>query len=82
MAVHNTLTTPLRRCVLDTTLCFFPGTRVSSNNKTDRHDVTEISLKVALSIINPNPLTTGRTIPVNSNKFPFKHIISKLQSGC
>ena len=28
------------------------GTPVSSNNKTDRHDITKILLKVALSIIN------------------------------
>jgi hypothetical protein len=31
---------------------FFPGTLVSTTNKTDRHDVTEIFLKVALNIIN------------------------------
>ena len=55
---------PLRRGVLDTTLCdkvcqwlaagrwFSPGTLVSSNNKTDLHDVTEILLKVALNTIN------------------------------
>ena len=48
------------RGVLDTTLCdkvcrwlatgrwFSPGTPVSSTNKTDRHDITEILLKVAL----------------------------------
>ena len=58
--------TPLRRGVLDTTLCdkvcqwfmtgwwFSPGTLVSSTNKTDRHDITEILLKIALSIIKPN----------------------------
>jgi hypothetical protein len=52
--------TPIRRCVLDTTLCdkvyqwlaagrwFSP---VSSINKTDRHDITEIMLKVALNTI-------------------------------
>jgi len=52
--------------VLDTTLCdkvcqclaigwwFSPGTPVSSTNKTDRHDITEILLKVALNTINPN----------------------------
>ena len=46
----------------DTTLCdqvcrglgagrwFSPGTPVSSNNKTDRHGITEILLKVALEI--------------------------------
>ena len=53
----------LRRGVLDTTLCdkvcqwlatgrwFSPGTPVSSTNKTDRHDITEILLKVALNTI-------------------------------
>ena len=47
---------PLRRGVLDTTLCdqvcqwlaagrwFSPDTSVSSTNKTDRHDITEILL--------------------------------------
>jgi hypothetical protein len=59
---------PRLRCsVLDTTLCdkvcqwlaagqwFSPGTPVSSTNKTDRHDITEILLKVALKPITPNP---------------------------
>ena len=32
-------------------MCFFPGTPVSSTNKTDCHDITEILLKVALNII-------------------------------
>ena len=52
------------RGVLDTTLydkvCqwlatgwwFSPGTPVSSTNKTDRHNITEILLKVALNTIN------------------------------
>ena len=32
--------------------CWFsPGTPVSSNNKIDHHDITEILLKVALSIL-------------------------------
>ena len=30
---------------------FSPGPPVSSTNKTDRHDITEIMLKVALSTI-------------------------------
>ena len=30
---------------------FFPGTLVSSTNKTDRHDITEILLKVALNTL-------------------------------
>ena len=54
----------LSQGALDTTLCdeicqwpetgwwFFPGTPVSSTNKTDRHDITEIWLKVALSATN------------------------------
>jgi len=52
-------------CVLDTTLCdkvclmagrwFSPGTSVSSTNKTDRHDITEILLKVALNTITLTP---------------------------
>jgi hypothetical protein len=53
----------LSRGVFDTTLCdkvcqwvpvslwFPPGTPVSSSNKTDRHDIAEILLKVALSTI-------------------------------
>ena len=57
---------PLRRGVLDTTLCdkvcqwlaigqwFSPGTLVSSTNKTDRHDSTGILLKVAFKHLNPN----------------------------
>jgi len=32
----------------------FPGTPVSSTNKTDRHNITEILLKVALNTINLN----------------------------
>jgi hypothetical protein len=54
---------PLRWSVLDTTLCdkvcqwlvtgcFSLDTPVSSTNKTDRHDITEIWLKVALNTIN------------------------------
>ena len=58
---------PLRRGVLDTSLCdevcqwletgrwFSPGTPISSTNKTDRHDITEILLKVTLNTIPLNP---------------------------
>ena len=57
-----------RRGVLDTTLfdkvCqwlvtglwFSAGTPVSSTNKTDRHNITEILLKVALNTINQTKL--------------------------
>ena len=53
----------LRRGVIDTTLrdkvcqclatgqCFSPGTPISSTNKTDHHEITEILLKVALNNI-------------------------------
>jgi hypothetical protein len=53
--------------VLDTTLCdkvcqwlaagwwFSPGTAVSFTNKTDRHDITEILLKVALNATTLKP---------------------------
>ena len=33
----------------------FSGTPVSSTNKTDLHDITEILLKVVLNIITPSP---------------------------
>ena len=51
----------------DTTLCdkvcdwfttgrwFSPGTPASSNNKTDRHNITEMLLKVAINPINHKP---------------------------
>jgi hypothetical protein len=31
----------------------FPGTPVSATNKTDRHDITELLLKVTLNAIKP-----------------------------
>ena len=45
---------PLRRGMLDATLYdkvnqWLPTTLVSSSNKTDRHDITEVVLKVALN---------------------------------
>jgi hypothetical protein len=36
---------------LATGRCFYLGTSISSTNKTDRHDITEILLKVALNTI-------------------------------
>jgi hypothetical protein len=33
---------------------FSPGTPLFSTNKTDRHDIAEILLKVALNTIKPN----------------------------
>jgi hypothetical protein len=37
---------------------FSPGPRVSSTNKTDCHDITEILLKVTLNTITPTPTVT------------------------
>jgi hypothetical protein len=60
----NDLSDYLKRGVLNTTLCdkvwqshaagrwFSPCTPVFYTNKTDRHDITEILLKIALNIIN------------------------------
>ena len=67
---------PLKRGVLDTTLCdevcqwlatgwrFSPGTPVSSTNKAYLHDITEILLRVALNIIH-NPLCHKNNICVS-----------------
>ena len=56
----------LSRGVLDTTLCnkvcqwvatgqrFYPGNSDFLHQKTDRHDITEILLKVALNTCKPN----------------------------
>jgi hypothetical protein len=35
---------------------FYPGTPVSYTNKTDRHDITELLLQVALNTTNHKPL--------------------------
>ena len=42
---------------------FSLGTQVSSANKTDRHHITEILLKVALNTINPNLIIKCLTLP-------------------
>ena len=53
----------LRRGELDTKVWltagrwFSPGTQISSTNKTDHHNITEILLKVALNTINPHHST-------------------------
>ena len=41
----------------------FSGTPVSSTNKTDRHDITEILLKVALNTITITPLMCKKIPP-------------------
>jgi len=47
---------------------FFPGTQVSSTNETDRQDITETLLKVALNIIT---LTPTKTLLQFSAGFPY-----------
>ena len=41
---------------------FSPGTPVSFTNKTDRHDITEILLKVMLNTINHNHFNFGTVL--------------------
>ena len=74
---------PLRRCVLDTTLCdkvcqwlasgrwFSPGTPVSSTNKTDCHDKNNILLKVALNTIKQTTLNQMKPYMRESNSLIF-----------
>ena len=71
--------TPLRWCVLDTTLCdkvcqwlatgrwFSPGSPVPSTKKSDCHDTAEILLKAELSTINQTIKITLTFI----SKFPL-----------
>ena len=78
--------------VLDTTLydevCqwlatgrwFSPATLVSSTNKTDRHDITEILLKVASNTINLNEtfnfilfaMILDQSVPVGYSQYVFR----------
>jgi hypothetical protein len=44
---------------------------VSSTNKTDHHDITEILLKVALNTINPNPQILNIIILLLKKSFPL-----------
>ena len=54
---------------LATSQCFSPGPPNSSTNKTDRHDITEILLKVALNTINKQ--TSSLT---EQNKRPWRDV--------
>jgi hypothetical protein len=53
-----------------TALWFSPGPQVSITTKTDRHDLTEILLKVALNIIKP-PTSLQKSI---SNVLVFNNM--------
>jgi hypothetical protein len=50
---------------------FSPSTPVFSTNKTDRHDITEILLKVALNTITTTPHPSLQTI--KHNKVKLRH---------
>jgi hypothetical protein len=51
--IYNSLNSQVTKCdVLKAGRWFFPGTPVSSTNKTDHHDITDILPKVTLSTIN------------------------------
>jgi len=55
-------------------LWFSPGTPVSSTNKTDRHDITEILLKVVLNTITPHMLVSPKVfISVGLNNENKRH---------
>jgi hypothetical protein len=71
----TTYAIPLRRGVLDTT--FAPVTLVSSNNKTDRHDKTEIFLKVALNTITPKKIPTCRLFKTIKKRSLHPHIAGR-----
>ena len=75
--------------MLGTTLCdrllvtcdrsvVFSGTLVSSTNKTDHHDITEILLKVALNTINHNVVTKIKLLVVFSTKKTDLHHITDI----
>jgi hypothetical protein len=81
-----------RRGVLDTTLSdkdcqylatgrwFSPGTPVSSTNKTDRSDITEILLKMALNTITLSTLNPeSRTNFVVSKQGENTSCVSRLE---
>ena len=53
--------------------CFFPGPPVSSANKSDRHDITEILLKVALNTIKQLTCCLVRK-QVGNNTLAFKYL--------
>jgi hypothetical protein len=58
---------------LDACQWFSPDPPVSSTNKTDRHDITEILLKVALNTIKP----TNQLNKMKSKKYHTVEIIPK-----
>jgi hypothetical protein len=60
---------------------FSPGPPVSSNNKTDSHDIAEILLKVALNTIKQTNKQTSYDIPDKTNTIfrppPFNYLLKR-----
>ena len=54
---------------------FSPGPSVSSTNKTDNHDKTEILLKVVLNTINPNPIHKGKILHGGLRFYPLCQLL-------
>jgi hypothetical protein len=59
---------------------FYQGTPVYSTNKTDRHDITEILLKVALNIINQTKTSKYNKQQCQSSLLNVLNNCSKKQS--
>jgi hypothetical protein len=65
--LDTTLRDKVCQLILASGLSFYPGSPVSSTNKTDHHNIAEILLKVALNTINPNETLDCQHIK-NSNR--------------
>jgi hypothetical protein len=63
-----------------TGLWFSSGTPVSSTNKTDHYDITEILLKVALNTINQVVLSQPNSFHANRAEEFRKHFTEQLDS--
>ena len=59
--------------------CFFSGTPDSSTNKTDRHEITELLLKVVLNTINKTTKFIESTTQSTRNDLPYKFILKCLK---
>ena len=68
---------------LATRRCFSPGTPVSSSNKADRHNMTEILLKMASNTINQqtNPSNINKTINHFHLKSPNIQMTKNYEGG-
>ena len=60
-------------------LLFSSSTPVSSTNKTDRHDITEILLKMVLNTITLNPVQSSEK--TRKNCFKYLKLMSPLKAA-